>query len=226
MTHAAQVVALYCRLSPRPDGSYEGVELQEDWGREYAAQRWPGASVEVFADKGISAANGDHRPEYERLREWINGGRVAHVWAVEQTRLERREIEWFTLAAELDGAGISEIHTNRDGIVRVRDEVASIKAVLAASEVRKLKQRTRDRLDANAKAGQPAGSKPFGYAHAVIDGVKTYVIVDDQAKAIRQAAEWVLAGWSLANIARELNNQGVKSARGSYFRNQTVRKFL
>src|SRR4051794_13121341 len=97
-------VALYCRLSPRPDGSYEGVDVQERWGRRYAAQHWPGLPVEVFADPGISAAKDDHRPQFDRLREWIRAGRVAHLWAVEQTRVERKEIGWFELAAELDAA--------------------------------------------------------------------------------------------------------------------------
>ena len=126
--------AVYCRLSPRPDGSYEGVDLQERWGREYATATWPETPVEVFPDRGISAANGDYRPELERLREWLADGRIVHVWCVEQSRLSREtdgRYPWFALAAELDAAGVSEVHTRRDGIVRVQDEVAGIKAVLA-----------------------------------------------------------------------------------------------
>src|SRR4051794_2083943 len=161
----SRYVALYCRLSPRPDGSYEGVDVQEKLGRDYAASAWPNLPVEVFSDAGISAANGDHRPEFERFREWLAAGAVAHVWAVEQSRLERREAEWFRLATELDGAGITELHTNRDGIVRVRDEVAGIKAVLAAGEVRKMKRRVNDRLASNAANGEPPGVRPFGYVH-------------------------------------------------------------
>ncbi|WP_344392125.1 recombinase family protein [Streptomyces vastus] len=206
-------VALYCRLSPRPDGSYEGVDLQEGWGRSYAASMWPGLPVVVFADAGISAANGDHRPRYEAFRAALAGGEVAHVWAVEQSRLERREVEWFTLAAELDAAGISELHTNRDGVVRVHDEVAGIRAVLNAGEVRKMKKRVNDRLAENAAQGRAAGSKPFGYGHGVDEsGNKTYVIIPEQAEAIRWAAEKVLDGWSLANIAAELRSRGLVGA--------------
>ncbi|MFD9889352.1 recombinase family protein [Amycolatopsis sp. NPDC059027] len=224
-------VAVYCRLSPRPDGSYEGVDLQEDWGREYAASVWPGVPVEVFKDKGVSAAKGDHRPDFERFREWVAAGRIVHVWTVEQTRLERREVEWFRLAAELDAAGISEVHTKRDGIVRVRDDVAGIKAVLAAGEVRKLTQRVNDRLAENAASGQPPGSHAFGYRHAVIEGedgakIKTYVVVEEEAAAIRQAAEWVLAGWSLANIAAELRARGLRGAHGGELRPQSVRQMV
>lgn len=220
-------VALYCRLSPRPDGSYEGVDLQERWGRDYAASAWPGVPIEVFADSGISAANGDHRPEYERLREAIRAGEVAHVWCVEQSRLERREVEWFQVAAELDAAGIGELHTNRDGIVRVQDEVSGIKAVLNAGEVRKLKRRINDRLATNAADGRPPGSTPFGYTHgADAEGGKTYIVVEEQAAAIRWAADAMLSGWSLTNIAAELRAAGHAGAHGGKITGGTVRKMV
>ena len=150
------------------------------------------------------------RPGFEKLREAIKAGDVAHVWAVEQSRLQRLEVGWFVLAAELVAAGIAEVHTNRDGIVRVGDEVAGIKAVLAAGEVRKMKRRINDRLADNASQGQPAGSLPFGYRHASDDrGGKTYAIVPEEAEAIRWAADRVLAGWALARVAVALTERGV-----------------
>ena len=218
--------ALYCRLSPRPDGSYEGVEDQEKWGREYAASKWPGEPVEVFREPGISAANGDHRPEYERLRRWVVEGRVAHVWCVEQSRLERREVEWFELAAELDAAGIADVHTNRDGVVSVRSEVAGIKAVLAAGEVRKLKRRVNDRLDELAAKGRPAGAHVFGYRHGVDGGEKTLHQVPEEAEAIRFAVDRILAGWSLAAVAADLDGRGLRGVHGGKITAQAVRGFL
>lgn len=207
------------------------MDVQEDLGRKYAASVWPGVPVEVFRDKGISAAKDDFRPEFERLREWLAAGRVAHVWTVEQTRLERREVEWFRLAAELDAAGIGEVHTKRDGIVRVRDDVAGIKAVLAAGEIRKLKQRIKDRLAEKAANGEPVGTRAFGYRYGVIKGddgseIKTYVVVEEEAAAVRQAAEWVLAGWSLANIAAKLRERGLRGPHGGELRPQSVRKMV
>jgi site-specific DNA recombinase len=202
--------ALYCRISKDKAGRREGVEIQAQWGQDYAAAAWPAVPVVVYTDNDISAANGDHRPGFERLRDAISDGQVAHLWCVEQSRLERREAEWFTFAAELDAAGIREVHTNRDGIVQVGGVVAGIKAVINAAEVRRLKERINDRLDANAAAGQPAGSTPFGYRHAVKDdGTKTYAIVPAEAGAIRYAAGRVLAGWSLAAVTAELAAQGI-----------------
>jgi site-specific DNA recombinase len=220
-------VAIYCRISKDKRGRLEGVEAQERWGRDYAASAWPGLPVEVFADNDLSAADDTHRPHFERFREWVAAGKIAHVWAVEQSRLERREVEWFRLAAELDAAGIAELHTNRDGLVRVRDEIAGIKAVLNAGEVRKLKKRVNDRLAENAANGRPAGSLPFGYSHGVnADGDKTYVMVPAQAEAIRWAADKVLAGWSLSNVAAELRARGLRGAHGGEIQAAAVRSMI
>lgn len=221
-------VALYCRISPRPDGSTENVPIQEKWGRAYAARTWPGMPVRVYADPGISAANGDVRPDFDRLRADVAAGEIAHLWTVEQTRLERTELGWFQLAAELDAAGITELHTQRDGVVRVRDEVSGIKAVLAASEVRKLKIRTREKLEELAAQGRPDGAIIPGYAHGQRDeaGRKTLLIIPQQAAAIRLAADWVLAGWSLARIAAKLDSLGHRGARGAKLNGFTVKRMV
>lgn len=220
-------MALYCRISRDKTGRVEGVKAQEAWGRDYAVGAWPGLPVELFADNDISAANGDHRPRYEALREAIARGEVAHLWAVEQTRLERREVEWFRLAAELDVAGITELHTNRDGIVRVRDEVAGIKAVLAAGEVRKLKRRVNDRLAEIAADGRPPGGRTYGYRHGTDEtGGKTLLIITELAEAIEDAAEKVLAGWSLARVAADLTARGFTGSAGGKITGYTVRSML
>ena len=209
-------VAIYCRLSPRPDGKSEGVDVQERQGRVYAAQAWPGVPVVIYSDRLLSAADEDvWRPGFEKLRQAIRDGEVAHLWCVEQSRLQRIEVGWFVLAAELAEAGIDEIHTNRDGIVRVADDIAGIKAVLAAGEVRKMKKRVNDTLADNAARGLAPGSRPFGLRHALAeDGGKTYEQVPEETDAIRWAADRMLSGWSLAGIAAALREQGLTGAHG------------
>jgi site-specific DNA recombinase len=221
-------VAIYCRLSPRPDGRSEGVDVQERQGREYAAAAWPAVPVVVYSDRLLSAADEDvWRPGFEKLRQAIRDGEVARVWCVEQSRLQRLEVGWFVLAAELVAAGIDEIHTNRDGIVRVADDIAGIKAVLAAGEVRKLKKRVNDRLADNAAQGQPAGSVPFGFRHGTRDdGTKTYHQVPGEAEAIRWAMERFLAGWALQGITADLRKRGLTGAHGGTLTAGSVRSWL
>lgn len=223
----ARHTAVYTRISEDKNGRHEGVDAQERWGRDYSASAWPALAVVVYSDNDISASNGDHRPGYEALREAIRRGDVAHLWCVEQSRLERREVQWFMLAAELVAAGITELHTNRDGIIRVGDEIAGIKAVLNAAEVRKLRKRVNDRLAENAALGTAPGSLPFGYAHGLSeDGAKSYVIVPEQAEAIRWAAGKVLSGWSLAAVAAGLRDRGLRGAHGGVLAAGSVKSML
>ncbi len=93
------------------------MDRQEQWGRNYATRVWSGPPMRVVSDTGIAAANGDVRPGYGSLRDAVAHGEIGHLWCVEQSRLERQEIVWFVLAAELAEAGIGEVHTDRDGIV-------------------------------------------------------------------------------------------------------------
>lgn len=209
--NATRVVAVCCRISVDKSGRTEGVKAQARWGTEYAAEAWPGMPVEIYADGNNSAMKDDgDRPDHERFKRDLAEGRIAHVWSVEQSRLERDEIRWFMLAAELEAAGVGKVHTRRDGIVDVRGEVAGIKAVLNAGEIRKMKKRLHDTLADKAALGEAPGSKPFGYVHGRLpDGAKTYVIVPEQAEAIRKAAQLILAGWSRESVARELRKAGL-----------------
>ena len=221
-------VALYLRISVDRQGRAEGVAVQERQGREYAARVWPGVPVLVFSDNDLSAAKDDVvRPEYERLRQAIRDGQVEHVWTVEQSRIERLEVRWFEFAADMDAAGIADLHTSRDGIIVVRDEIAGFKAVFSAAEVRKLRRRVNDRMADNAAEGVAPGSKPWGYRHGVTPtGAKTYVIIPEQADAIRWAAAKVLAGWSLTHIETALRGRGLTGAHGGKLTPGGIRRSL
>lgn len=223
-----QVVALYCRISQDRSGRREGVDAQERWGREYAAEHWPGVPVEVFPDNDLSAADPTViRPEYDRLLEWIRDGRVLALWAVEQSRLQRDELGWFALRTELTAAGITLLHTKRDGLINVGDDVASIKAILAAGEARRIRSRVSDKLADRAARGLPAGGAIFGYSRgADPDGQKTLVINEEQADAIRYAADQILAGRTLTSVASELTERGIKGARGAAVNISTVRRMV
>jgi site-specific DNA recombinase len=205
-------VALYCRISKDPSGRVENVRDQEQWGRAYATKVWPDLPVVVFSDNNLSAAKDDTwRPEFEKLRACILAGEVAHLWSVEQSRLERRKVEWFQFETQLASAEIAEVHTRRDGVVRVGSEVAGIKAVLNANEISKMIARVKDKLERNAEKGIPPGGAVFGYRRGMVAGRKTLVIVDAEAQIIQRAAAEVLSGRSLASIARELNENGVQN---------------
>ena len=78
--------------------------------------------------------------------------------------------------------------------MRVQDEVAGIKAVLAAAEIRRMKARIADKLDAHAARGLPPGSRGYGYVHGRDEhGERTYLVVPEQAECCESAPNWCWA---------------------------------
>ncbi|MGO9667490.1 MAG: recombinase family protein, partial [Streptosporangiaceae bacterium] len=204
-------VAIYCRISSDPTGRGDKIEDQEKWGREYAAETWPGVPVVVYADNNLSAhREGLELPGLDRLCAAIKAGQVLNLWAKEQSRLARLttgDTSWFAFAALCSAHGLTKIHTKREGLVDVGGVLADLKAVLSHHEVKQMTERINDRLDKIAEAGKPPGATPFGYRHGRDGrGDKTYVIVPEQADAIRWCAGKVLAGWALGNIAAALRD--------------------
>lgn len=232
-TTSTQVVALYCRLSPRPDGSYDGVDRQEAWGRAYAAETWPGVPIEVFPDEGITAARDDVlRPGYERLKRRIEDGRVKAVWTVEQSRISRT-IKWFDFVDLCELAGIHDLHTEDEGVVKLDSDQADYGAVRSRREAKKVKQRTLRHVKAKARQGEPGGALPYGFARGTLPNdtdarkpIKTYVIVEEQATIIRECAQRVLEGWSLLRIANDLKTRGVRSTYGGPMVGSVIRRWL
>lgn len=229
MTHFTRpVVALYCRISYDKNGRSEGVEAQERWGRAYAARHWPNLPIEVFVDNDISAADpNQERPDFERLRQWVRDGRVAQLWGVEQYRIVRQPVEWFGFADELEAAGVTEVHTDRDGIIRVQDDVAGIKAVLGAGEVRRLKRRLKDKFSDEAARGLAPTVRCLGYKLAKTEtGDRTYAQIPEEADAIRWAAEAFLSGWNDQMLAAEWRTRGLSGAHRVRVRDPETGEYL
>lgn len=203
----AGYVAIYVRISVDKQGRREGVDRQERWGRDYAARHWPGVPVRVFADNDVSAFDDNAvRPGYDALREAIRNGEVLHLWTVEQTRIEANNRRWPGLAADLDAAGLREIHTDRDGLVPL-NEVADIKQAISHHERKRLRERLRDTMEDLANEGRPRSGAVYGYDHGVDpEGRKTLEVVPVEAAVLRWMADVVLSGWPLAQVARRLND--------------------
>jgi site-specific DNA recombinase len=102
----------------------------------------------------------------------------------------------------------------------------AIKAALNRAEIRQLKRRINDRVEAIAMEGRPI-SQSYGYRTCVDDqGRKSVAIVSEQAEVVREAAARELAGEGLSTVARGFNARGVPTARGGVWRHQTLKSVL
>lgn len=236
--------AIYLRLSKDREDQTSTARQEADCRRAAAAAGTD--VVEVFQDL-VSGYRADvRRPGFAAGLEWVTAarGRTLYVWKVD--RLSRRGVGQVGDALDrLEAAGsrVVFVQDGMDSSVGGHRMVIAILSEQARAESENTSTRTRSALaDRKARGLWPGGRPPYGYRLAtralvpgndpasfvVTDEVESGRLMVDEAEAatIRKVVERVIAGASLYEVSRWLNDQGVPTARGGQWRAMTVAAML
>lgn len=169
--------------------------------------------VGVFEDRGISAGTAQ-RPGYQAILEAARRGEFDIICAEDVSRLWRSGAEYGPRAAELEDLGVNLVtcvgdDTRREGW----GLMLAIKQAMAEHARREISYRTRRGMEGLALAGKSTGGRCFGYAPG-------------EAARVRQMFEMAAAGVSQANIAAQLNDEGIPATRGGTWSQSTVSGIL
>jgi site-specific DNA recombinase len=91
--------------------------------------------------------------------------------------------------------------------------VARIKAAVAAEEVRKIRQRVKDKHDELREAGKNSGGQP-GYGYYQTNNTGPLLVNRKEAKIVQEIAKRILRGESLGSIGGDLTRRKVSTSRG------------
>ena len=104
----------------------------------------------------------------------------------------------------------------QDELLRGNDYLEYTKEILLRGRVAAVKMR-----------GCYIGSiPPYGYKKITIGKNHTLEIVEEEAAIVRHVFEWYIGGITLLNIARKLNEMGVKSQTGGQWTKNTLRGMI
>jgi DNA invertase Pin-like site-specific DNA recombinase len=200
------------------------VDRQEADCRELA-QRLGWDVVAVFADNDVSAYDRRKvRPQYRHMLEAIRRGDVHGVIAWHPDRLHRRntELEGFIDLVETHGVQVQTVRAGQYDLATASGQmIARILGAAAQHEVAHSRERVqRAKTQAATDGKYRGGPRPFGYE---ADGM---TVRESEARVIRDATKAVLAGRTLASIARELREQGVTGTRGKPITYNNLRDML
>jgi len=202
--------AVYLRQSQDRTGEQLGIDRQRaDVEAMTRARGW--TVVETFVDNDTSATSRKPRPAFLRMMKAVDSGQVDVVCARHMDRLLRRLSELEDVLARCDKHGV-HIATAADGVNTSTDGgrlVARILSSVAQGEVERKSARQMSSNEQAAAAGRwVGGRRAFGYEQ---DGM---TIRENEAASVRKGYADVLAGLSLAGIAREWNAAGHTTPQG------------
>lgn len=198
---------IYARQSLDRSGEGAAVDRQVADCRALAkAKGWD--VVEVISDNDMSASSGKVRPGYQRVLQMIEAGAVDRVvvWAVDRLTRRMRDLEDVVDVCERTGVRVATVTGELDLSTDTGRLLARILAAVARGEVERKGARQRAANLQRAKQGNVGWTRrPFGYERH--DG--RVVVVEDEADALRWAAQQVLDGGTVAAAARGLEAVGL-----------------
>ncbi|MFS0700020.1 recombinase family protein [Cellulomonas sp. 179-A 4D5 NHS] len=218
-------VAIYARMSADREGRELAVARQEEDCRALVDREgWHVTAVYIDNDISASTNGTKPRPQYAEMLRRADAGEFDVIAAYSNSRLTRRPREFEDLI---------ELHLRRRirfaTVVSGEDDLATadgrmtarLKASIDAAEAERTSERARRaKAQAAADGRHRGGPRPFGWE---ADGM---TVKPEEAAALLQAARHVLAGRTLAAIARELNDAGVLTTTGRTWTYSALRTAL
>ena len=167
MNEEKKKCGLYMRVSTE-DQAREGFSLPEQRERLEAFCKFKGYEiVDYYEDAGISAKTGNHRPEFERLKDDIKSKKINTIVALKLDRITRSIYDWENLMTFLD--------ENNAYLDCVNDEINTTSAngkmisrllmSVSQNEIERTSERTKIGLAGAIKNGHIPHIAPLGYKH-------------------------------------------------------------
>jgi site-specific DNA recombinase len=224
--------AVYVRISRDNEGDELGVDRQKPPCLKLAEAK--GAEVvRVFVDNDLSAYSGRRRPEYEEMLKWVREGKLDMLIAWDADRFTRqpRENEDLIELAERYGTQLATTQGEYDLATPVGRMSFRIKGSIARYESEHRAERLRlKHAELRASGAFHGGNRGFGHNHVpvIVDGKMRYRVElhDEEAKEIRAAVKYLLAGGSLYQISVDWGNRPIQRPQGGHWDTARLRKLF
>lgn len=218
--------AIYARLSKAQEGGLDKVADQVKLCLDYAeAHDIPTDPALVFTDNSLSAWRKNvKRPEWDRMMKMAEADQLPGILVWEVSRFCRRPMDAEKLIQLAEGgsmtvAGPGGRHdlTTPEGRKSFRDASSQ-----AAYESDTISKRSKLGLARKMRDGMPFGGseRVFGFEEDLLTQRP------EEAAVIVEVAQRMLSGESLASLARELTERGVRTVTGRDFNALTLRQVM
>lgn len=168
MDNEKKKCGLYMRVSTE-DQAREGFSLPEQRERLETFCKFKGYEIiDYYKDAGISAKTGNHRPEFERLKNDIKAKRINTIVALKLDRITRSIYDWENLMTFLD--------ENEAYLDCVNDEINTTSAngkmisrllmSVSQNEIERTSERTKIGMAGAIKQGHIPHVAPLGFEHS------------------------------------------------------------
>ena len=216
------VAVIYARYSSHAQRE-ESIEQQVEACKEYAAAN----NLEVtkiYADKAITGKT-DKRPEFQKMIRHSEKRQFQVVIAYKSNRIARNMLQALAYEDRLAKLGIKVVYVKEE----FGDNAAGRFALRTMMNVNQFYSENmaedikRGLYDNAMNCMVTNGHLPLGYKKGE-DG--RYALDEDNAEVVREIFSRVACGEAFADIARDLNERGIKTSRGNEWGKNSFHRLL
>jgi DNA invertase Pin-like site-specific DNA recombinase len=201
------MVGIYCRISGnKDDGKDTSIETQEEMGVAFADSI--GEPHQFYYDIGISGtADIEERDDFNRFIKDINKGKIEHVFAIHQNRIERSPDTWRLFVASIVNSGCKWYP---NGIFYDLDDttnraLASLLSIINEMHSDLTSDAVKRAFRKNALKGKGHGIRAYGITYD-INGFMVHE--PKEIETVKDIFKWSLEGVGAYSIAKKLNKKG------------------
>lgn len=222
---ARKRVAAYARVSMECDRLQHSLAAQVSFYSELIQSHPEWQYVGVYADYGISGTRKEKRPEFMRMLEDAEAGKIDIILTKSLSRFARNTVDMLETIRHLKELGV-EVRFEKEKINTLdgKGEVLlTLLSSFAQEEVRSLSENVKWGVRKRFEKGIPNGHfRVLGY-HWEGDQL---VISPDEAAIVRRIFQNFLDGKSRIETAKELDAEGIRTVKGYKFQDSSIKVVL
>ena len=220
-------VAAYCRVSTDDRDQINSYKAQIAYYTDTISKRPNSIFAGIYADEGITGTSTKKRKDFLRLMNDCEKGKVDYILTKSISRFARNTVDSLSWVRKLRAKGIGVYFEEQaiDSLKSENETLIGLFSVIAQSESENIGANVRWGIRQSMKNGNFGSNfSCLGYRRGE-DGVP--VIIEEEAKTVREIFNQFIDGKSLLMISRYLSENGMKTYTGKTNWNKlTIRDIL
>lgn len=221
-------VAAYARVSRDTERLMHSVSAQVSYYSTLIQKNPEWEYAGVYADMGISGTDTSKRGEFLRMLADCEAGKIDIILTKSISRFARNTVDLLETVRHLKSLGI-EVRFEKEHINSLSEDgelMLSLLASFAQEESRSISENCKWGIRKRFQSGEIGTANKHILGYRYDEEQRKYVIIPEEAEAVRWMFQMYIDGVSFRIIAENMNKAGIRTTLGNEFQEASVRQLI
>lgn len=221
-------VAAYARVSRDTERLMHSVSAQVSYYSTLIQKNPEWEYAGVYADCGISGTDISKRSEFQKMLADCEEGKIDIILTKSISRFARNTVDLLETVRHLKFLGI-EVRFEKEHINSLSEDgelMLSLLASFAQEESRSISENCKWGIRKRFQSGEIGVANKHILGYRYDEELRKYVIIPEEAEAVRWMFQMYIDGVSLRLIAENMNQAGIRTTLGNEFQEASVRQLI